>query len=243
MEQFSNYTVEGTQLGSKNIAKSFMSNVFSWMFVALAVSTAFAFAFSSNKTLLSYLIGERGLTGLGKITMFAPLIFVLVMSFGFARLSAPVLTLLFVAYAAITGISFSFILLVYTQGSVITCFAAAAAMFGIMAVMGYTTKQDLTSFGRILSMGLIGIVIASLINMFMGNPTIDYIISIVGVAVFTGLTAYDVQKLKNIGAGIGAEGISENDVKKLSIFGALTLYLDFINLFLMLLRLFGSKRD
>jgi FtsH-binding integral membrane protein len=232
MEQFSNYTVEGTQLGSKNIAKSFMSNVFSWMFVALAVSTAFAFAFSSNETLLSYLIGERGLTGLGKITMFAPLIFVLVMSFGFARLSAPVLTLLF-----------SFILLVYTQGSVITCFAAAASMFGIMAVMGYTTKQDLTSFGRILSMGLIGIVIASLINMFMGNPTIDYIISIVGVAVFTGLTAYDVQKLKNISAGIGAEGISENDVKKLSIFGALTLYLDFINLFLMLLRLFGSKRD
>lgn len=112
-----------------------------------------------------------------------------------------------------------------------------------MAVMGYTTDKDLTSFGRILTMGLIGIVIASIINMFLGSDRMGYIISIVGVAVFTGLTAYDVQKLKRIGEGVEFEGTSASDTKKLAIMGALNLYLDFINLFLMLLRLFGGRRD
>jgi FtsH-binding integral membrane protein len=116
-------------------------------------------------------------------------------------------------------------------------------MFGIMAFMGYTTDKDLTSFGRILTMGLIGIVIASLINMFIGSSGMGYIISIVGVAVFTGLTAYDVQTLKRIGAGLEYEGTDNTQVSKLSIMGALRLYLDFINLFLMLLRLFGNRRN
>ena len=112
-----------------------------------------------------------------------------------------------------------------------------------MAVMGYTTDRDLTSFGRIMFMGLIGIVVASLINMFLHSSGMNYIISIIGVAVFTGLTAYDTQKLKRIGAGIEYEGTSANDSKKLALMGALNLYLDFINLFLMLLRLFGNKRN
>jgi len=116
-------------------------------------------------------------------------------------------------------------------------------MFGIMAFMGYTTKQDLTKFGRILIMGLIGIIVASVINLFMGSSSLDYLISFLGVMIFTGLTAYDVQKLKNIGAGIQYADVPASDVKKVSILGALNLYLDFINLFLFLLRLFGGRRN
>jgi len=231
--------VEQTQV------KNFMANVFAYMFMALGVSALFAYLFSTNLELLQYLVSStgRGLNALGYIVMFAPLGFVLLMSFGYQRLSAPVLVLLFVIYSALNGITFSFILLTYTSGTVLACFLSAAAMFGLMAFMGYTTKQDLTKFGRILFMGLIGIIVASLINLFMGNSTLDYIISFIGVMIFTGLTAYDVQKLKNIGAGIQYADVPASDVKKVSILGALNLYLDFINLFLFLLRLFGGRRD
>jgi FtsH-binding integral membrane protein len=231
--------VEQTQV------KNFMANVFAYMFMALGVSALFAYLFSTNLELLQYLVSStgRGLNALGYIVMFAPLGFVLLMSFGYQRLSAPVLVLLFVIYSALNGITFSFILLNYTSGTVLACFLSAAAMFGLMAFMGYTTKQDLTKFGRILFMGLIGIIVASLINLFMGNSTLDYIISFIGVMIFTGLTAYDVQKLKNIGAGIQYADVPASDVKKVSILGALNLYLDFINLFLFLLRLFGGRRN
>jgi FtsH-binding integral membrane protein len=237
---FSDYSLE--QSSTHSVSKSFFANVFLWMFGALLLSTVFAFLFATNDALLSYLVTERGLSLLGKVVMFAPLGFVLLMSFGFQRLSAPLMAVLFLAYAAINGISFSFILLAYTSGSVIGCFASAAVMFGIMAVMGYTTNKDLTSFGRIMTMGLIGIVVAMLINFFLKSDGLDYLISIIGVAVFTGLTAYDVQKLKRISIGLEYEGIGTANVRKLSIMGALTLYLDFINLFLMLLRLFGRRK-
>lgn len=219
--------------------KAFMSNVFGWMFGALFISGFFAYLFAGNLQLLSYLVAERGLSPLGYIVMFAPIGFVLLMSFGFQRLSAPVMAILFIVYAMITGISFSFILLAYTASSVYGCFFSAAAMFGVMAVMGYTTKKDLTGFGSIMIMGLIGIVIASLVNMFLRSTGMDYIISFVGILVFTGLTAYDVQKLKNIGSGADMQDATS---RKLAIYGALSLYLDFINLFLMLLRFFGNRR-
>jgi FtsH-binding integral membrane protein len=231
--------VEQTQL------KNFMANVFAYMFMALGISALFAYLFSTNLYLLQYLINQTG-TGLnmfGYIVLFAPLGFVLLMSFGFSKLSAPVLMGLFVVYSAINGITFSFILLNYTSSSILGCFLSAAAMFGVMAFMGYTTRQDLTKFGRILFMGLIGIIIASLINLFLGNATMDYLISFLGVMIFTGLTAYDVQKLKNIGSGMQYANVAATDVKKASILGALNLYLDFINLFLFLLRLFGGRRN
>ena len=237
---FTDYPLE--QTSTHSVSKSFFANVFLWMFAALAISTVFAFLFATNDTLLSYLVTNRGLSLAGKVVMFAPIGFVLLMSFGFQRLSAPVMAALFLTYAAINGISFSFILLAYTAGSVIGCFASAAVMFGIMAVMGYTTSKDLTSFGRIMMMGLIGIVVAMLVNFFLGSQQLDYIISIIGVAVFTGLTAYDVQKLKRISIGLEYDGVGTANVRKLSILGALTLYLDFINLFLMLLRLFGRRK-
>ncbi len=237
---FSDYTLE--QSGSHAASKSFISNVFIWMFGALLVSAGFAYLFATNATLLSYLVGERGLTGLGKIALFAPLGFVMLMSFGFNRLSAPALIAAFFAYAAINGITFSFILIAFTPGSVVSCFLSSAAMFGIMAVMGYTTSKDLTSFGRILMMGAIGLVVAMIINWFMHSSGLNYLISVIGVAVFTGLTAYDVQKLKRIGAGLEYQDVPAVNVKKLSIMGALNLYLDFINIFLFMLRLFGNRR-
>lgn len=243
-QQFSDYTV--IESGARAVPKKFMANVFMWMFAALAISAVFAYLFATTPSLLSLLVVEtsRGytLSGLGMITMFAPIGFVLLMSFGYSRLSSSALTVLFILYAAITGISFSFILLQYVGSSVIGCFASASAMFGIMAFMGYTTDKDLTSFGRIMTMGLIGIIVAMIINMFLGSAMMDYLISVIGVAVFTGLTAYDVQKLKRIGEGISMDGTAIEETKKISILGALTLYLDFINLFLFLLRLFGRRK-
>lgn len=229
--------------GEASRTRSFIANVFLLMFLALGVSALFAWQFSVNDQLMAYLVSPTGLTGLGKITLFAPLGFVLIMSFAYQRLSSTALMLLFMAYATINGISFSFILLAFTPGSVLGCFLSASAMFGVMAVMGYTTNQDLTKFGRILMMGVIGVLIAMVINYFLHSSQLDYIISIIGVMVFTALTAYDVQKLKRIGEGVEYQGgVAANDVKKMSILGALTLYLDFINIFLFLLRMFGNRR-
>jgi FtsH-binding integral membrane protein len=246
-QNFSDYTVIDSQASSGTIAKKFMANVFMWMFVALGVSTFMAYLYATNQSLLSELYtisdGTMRPSMLGWIVTFAPLGLVLLMNFGYSKLSATMLTLLFIFYAAITGMSLSFILLVYTASSVVGCFAASAAMFGIMAIMGYTTDKDLTSFGRLLGMGLIGMLVAMFINFFIGSSGLGYLISIVGVAVFTGLTAYDTQKLKRIGAGLEFDGTSTEDTKKLAILGALSLYLDFLNLFLMLLRLFGGRKD
>jgi FtsH-binding integral membrane protein len=137
------------------------------------------------------------------------------------------------------GISLSYILLIFTAGSVLGVFITTSVVFGVMAIAGYTTNTDLTKYGPILMMGLIGIIVASLLNMFMHSSGLDYIISYVGVAVFVGLTAYDVQKLKRIGAGLE---YGDASASKMALMGGLTLYLDFINLFLMILRLFGRRR-
>ncbi len=225
--------------------KKFIAQVFTFMFVALGLSAIFAYGFSTSPELLGYLINEAGtgLNILGYIVMFSPLGFVLLMSLGYAKFSYSGLLSLFMIYAAITGISFSFILLAYSSASVVGCFLSASLMFGIMAIMGYTTKQDLTSFGKLMMMGLFGIIIATVINLFLHSETMDYVVSVIGVLVFTGLTAYDVQKLKHIGEGIEQEGIPAVEANKRSVMGALTLYLDFINLFLMLLRLFGGRKN
>ena len=248
-QDFSNYTIIDSQPSAANgtIAKKFMANVFAWMFVALGVSAFFAFLFSSSPTFVDmlYVQTPRGIkmNGFGMFISFVPIIFVMVMSFAFNRLSAPLLTLFFLLYAATLGMSLSTLLFAFTASSVIGCFSAASAMFGIMAIMGYTTDKDLTSFGRLLTMGLIGIVVAMVINMFLRSSAMGYLISIVGVAVFTGLTAYDVQNLKKIGMGMEYGDTTANDSKKLALMGALRLYLDFINLFIMLLSLFGNRRD
>jgi uncharacterized protein len=225
------------------VAKTFMSQVFLWMTFAMFVTAITAYFFAGSDELISSLINFQtgGMTTLGWIVTFAPIGFVLLMSFGFQKLSPAIMALLFISFAVLMGMSLSFILRVYTAASVYKTFAVTAGMFGVMAILGYTTKTDLTRFGSIMMMGLIGIMIAMLVNMFLHSETMDYVISIIGVLVFTGLTAYDVQKLKRIGAGMVQDN-ADATTRKLSILGALTLYLDFINLFLFLLRFLGDRK-
>ncbi|MEI6019846.1 MAG: Bax inhibitor-1/YccA family protein [Bacteroidota bacterium] len=219
-----------------------LRNSFSWMALAMLLTSVSAILFAFMPGLTSLLLTETEtgmkLSILAYVVMFAPLLFVLGINFGLNKLSYPALIGLFVAYSIVNGISFSFIFLIYNIGSIINVFLSTTALFAVMAIAGYTTKTDLTKMGSLLMIGVIGIVIASIINMFMHSAGFDYLISILGVIIFTGLTAYDVQKIKNI--GYEADG---SQTAKLGILGALTLYLDFINLFLFLLRLFGGKKD
>ncbi|MCX7729220.1 MAG: Bax inhibitor-1/YccA family protein [Bacteroidia bacterium] len=217
--------------------------VFSWMFVGLLLTTISSLYFGLNPEVMRYLfsVNESGakLNFLGWIVMLAPLGFVFTMSLAFKRLSFVQLASIFILYALVNGISLGFIFYVYEIGSIFKAFLSAAALFAVMSIAGYTTKTDLTSLGKILFFGLIGIIIASIINFFMKSSAMDYIISIFGVIIFTGLTAYDVQKIKLL----SYESDGSVMYRKLGIMGALNLYLDFINLFLYLLRLFGNKRD
>ena len=233
-----NITTSQQPIEQKALAKNFVANVFSMMFIALIVSGITAFWFASSGMVNNLYSETGGMNALGWIIMLAPLGLVMLMGFGFQKLSVLQLMGVFMAYSLLTGMSLSFIFLVYSAPSIVSTFFISAITFGIMAFAGYTTKTDLTKMGSLLIMALIGIVIASVINLFIGSGPLDYIISIVGVLVFTGLTAYDVQKIKRIGAGI-EHGTASS--QKLMIMGALTLYLDFINLFLMLLRLLGNR--
>lgn len=216
---------------------------FIWMSAAMLITALAAVLFASVPELTSTLVtkvdGRFKPSIFAYIIMFSPLLFVLGIRVGLNALSYPALVALFLAYSLVSGIGFSTIFFVYELGSVVSVFLSTAALYTIMAIAGYTTKTDLTRLGSLLMIGLFGIVIASLINLFMQNSGMDYIISILGVIIFTGLTAYDVQKIKNLGYEMQGSALA----RKMGIVGALTLYLDFINLFLFLLRLFGGKRD
>lgn len=228
------------------VAKKFFANVFLWMFVALGVSTIAAI-FTNQIPNISVLIRDPETlkpTILGYVAAFAPLGLVLLMGAGFNKLSFGALLGVFILFSTLLGVSLSSILIFYHIGSVVGCFVGAAGIFGIMAFLGYTTDVDLSKFGPILMVGVIGLVIASVVNMFIGSSQLDYIMSFFGVAIFTALTAYDVQKIKRIGLGIEENGdqMIGADTKKLAIMAALSLYLDFINIFLYLLRIFGSRK-
>jgi FtsH-binding integral membrane protein len=178
-------------------------------------------------------------TGLIWIVMLAPLGFVLVLGFGIERMSAGTAAVLFWIYAAVMGLSLGGIFLVYTGTSIARVFFITAATYGAMSLYGYTTRSDLSRFGSFLMMGLIGIVIASLVNIFVGSNTLQFVISIIGVIVFVGLTAYDTQRIKEMYLSSDTAEIAG----KKAVLGALALYLDFINLFMMLLQLFGQRRQ
>jgi FtsH-binding integral membrane protein len=233
-----------------SVSKKFFANVFLWMFVALSLSSAAAYLFGTTDSLMQYLIninpntGRASMSIFGYVAMFSPLALVLTMGFGLSRLSYAALVSIFVLYSVLTGVSLSFIMLTYTSSSVVSCFAAAAGIFGIMAFMGYTTNIDLSKFGPILMVGVIGLVIAGLINMFLQSEQFSMFMAFVGIAIFTALTAYDVQKIKRIGEGIEASGeqVLQVESKKMAIVAALSLYLDFLNIFLFLLRIFGSRK-
>ena len=225
-------------------ANSLMTSTFGWMFLALLISGVCSLLFAFEPSLLNLLYevkpqGGVGPTMLAYIVMFAPLAFVLVMSFGFNKLSFPALLGLFLLYSAVNGISLSFIFLAYEMGTIIKVFISAAALFAVMAVLGATTKTDLTKMGSFLMMALFGLIIASLVNIFTKSSKFDYILSFIGVIIFTGLTAYNVQRIKNL----SAENDGSEIYKKLGVMSAFSLYLDFINIFLYLLKLFGGRKD
>ena len=241
MENYRNQYNDVLDNKSQNgtMAKSFMANVFSYMFLGLLLTGFTAWYFADAHLIEKYLLNADGSASIFMwISMFAPLGFVLLMSFGYQKLSAGLMLLLFVLFAVINGISFSTIFIVYPMGTIYLAFISASSVFGVMAIVGYTTNTDLTKLGNILYIGLIGIIIASVINYFVGSGLMDYVISVIGVIIFTGLTAYDTQKLKRIGEN---SEIGLASTKKRAVFGALSLYLDFINLFLFLLRLLGSR--
>jgi FtsH-binding integral membrane protein len=223
---------------SVDFARTFVANVFSWMFIALAITALTAWGFAESGMVTSLFSPDKHLNILGWIVMLAPLGLVFALSAGLNRFSFGTLTLLFVLFAVLMGMSLSFILLAYTGSSIALTFVSTSAMFGVMAIAGYTTKTDLTKMGSLLFMGLIGIIIASVVNAFLGSSTMDFVISILGVIIFTGLTAYDVQKIKRIGESSPTGEMT----RKLTIMGALTLYLDFINLFMFLLRFLGDRK-
>jgi hypothetical protein len=215
----------------------FMTRVYGWMSLALVVTGLVALYTASSATLLELIFGNR-------IGMWVLIIgtFLLVgwMTMAIRTMSPTLATVLFMAYAALNGMLFSSILLVYTGQSIALTFFITAGTFAAMSVYGYTTKADLTKLGSLAIMALVGVIIASIVNIFMESETLYWIISYAGVAIFVALVAYDTQKIKDI-AIYGFDG--EASEKKASIIGALSLYLDFINLFLFLLRLFGSRRD
>jgi len=230
---------------SATASRKYLAKVFAWMFVALGVSAVFAFEFFLHKNLMDLILvptadgGYSGFTGLGYVAIFAPVAFSLVATYGFTRLAYPVVVTLFLAYAATIGVSLSVLGLVYTSSSIFSMFLTSALLFGIMSIVGYTTNTDLTKIGSILYMIFIGAFVASLVNFFIGSSQLEYILSFVFVAVLIGLTAYYIQMLKRIGAGIE---YGSDSAKKLVIIGAFVLYTTFINLFMSMLRLFGRRR-
>ncbi|MBD1392877.1 Bax inhibitor-1/YccA family protein [Mucilaginibacter glaciei] len=231
-----------SHIENADASRKFIANVFLWMFVALCLSAFCAYIFAFNRELSSVLRDpETGRNNIyGTIVMFSPLI----IAFAFNKIYNSVgfvgLVLVFLLFAALMGTSLSFIFYAYSLTTVYTVFITTAVVFGVMAVGGYITHQDLTKFGSLLIMLLIGIIIASFVNILLLHSSgLDLIISYAGAAIFIGLTAYDVQKLKRIGAGLEYGDASG---KKMAIMGALTLYLDFVNLFLFLLRIFGGNR-
>ena len=212
-----------------SIVQSFFAQVYGWMFFGLLSTGIVAYYTAHSPALLNLIFGSQ-------ITfyafLFAPIVLVMIISSKINSLSASMASFLFFVYSAVTGVTLSAIFLMYTQESI-------ATTFGATALFGYVTKKDLSKMGSILFMLLIGLIIASVVNMFLKNDTMMWILTYVGIVIFVGLTAYDMQKLKKIAHSIDDD---ESSIAKFAVLGALTLYLDFINLFLRLLQIFGKKR-
>jgi uncharacterized protein len=228
-----------TRSRTEVLVNDFVRSVYNWMCIGLALTGFLAYYVSTSPTLLELVFGNRAV-------FFGLIIGELVMVFALAgwvdRMSPTTATALFLGYAALNGVTLSVIFLVYARASIVSTFFICSATFAACSVYGWTTKKDLTSWGGFLTMGLIGIIIASLVNLFIRSNAMTMIISYIGVIVFVGLTAYDTQKIKVL-ALTQPDGVDGSVTRRLAINGALTLYLDFINLFLMLLRILGGRRD
>ena len=218
------------------LANKVMRRVYVKMLVAMLVTAATSMYVSSNEAILQLIFGNSFVT-IGLVI--SQIAVVLVLSGRLNKLSITSATLLFYLYSVLTGVVFSSILLIYTATSVGMTFLITAGVFAAMSIYGFTTSNDLTKFGSIMFMALIGLIICSVVNIFLKSSGMEWIISLAGVAIFIGLTAWDTQKIKNA-AMYATDGTS---AEKLATFGALSLYLDFVNLFLYLLRFFGGSRD
>ena len=215
----------------------FIRSVYNWMAIGLGLTGVVAFYVSNSETLMKLIFGNQ-------IIFFGLIIGELVLVFTISarvhKMRASTATYLFVLYAALNGATLSAIFLIYTSSSITSTFFICAATFIASSIYGMVTKRDLTSMGQFMFMGLIGIVIASVVNLFVRSSGMSLIVSYIGVVVFVGLTAYDTQKLRTMALSQPA-GLDSGTVRKGAILGALTLYLDFINLFLMLLRILGNR--
>lgn len=217
--------------------QAYMAQVYGWMTCGLLLTAFVSWYAAQSPAIMSFVFSSR-ITFFGLIIAQLGLVFVI--SGMVQRLSGSVATGLFMLYSALTGLTLSSIFILYSGQSIASTFVITAGMFGAMSLYGYTTKRDLSGLGSMLFMGLIGIVLASLVNIWLKSDALMWVVTYIGVVVFVGLTAYDTQKLKNIGEQLSAD--DSDNFRKYAIIGALTLYLDFINLFLMLLRIFGNRR-
>jgi uncharacterized protein len=239
MTQFDAQRIENSVEYQQELAaqRTFMARVYGWMTIGLFVTALIALG-------LNVLFQERIFAmGAGPfyILLFVQFGIALAMGFLVNKMPAPVAAGLFLLYSAITGVVFSILFLVYTKGSIAGTFFITAGMFGATSAWGYVTKKDLSSWGSMLFMALIGLVIASIVNIFLRSSAMMWLCSVAGVVIFTALTAYDTQKIKQSYADGGEYGSS--GFERTAVFGAFHLYLDFINLFIYLLRLLGSRRD
>lgn len=223
------------QFAVSNAFTVLMRKVYLWMTFALVITGFTAYGVANSPALLYTLYSNSALM-IGLVIV--DFVLVIALSAAISRLSLTVATLMFVVYSVLTGAMLSSIFVVYTATSIATVFFITAGTFAAMAVVGYTTKKDLSSIGRVLLMGLIGVIIATIVNLFVKSTMFDLVISYVGVLIFVGLTAYDSQKIKQM--LLMADEANET-MQKVALLGALTLYLDFLNLFLYLLRIFGKK--
>lgn len=218
--------------------RAYMLTVYNYMASALALTGLAAYVTANTPAIYSLFYSAAGApTMLGFIAMFSPLAFVLVLNFGINRMQASTMQMVFWAFALVMGLSLSSILLIYTGTSIAKTFFVTAAAFGSLSLYGYTTKKNLSGMGSFLIMGLFGLIIASIVNIFLQSSAMDFIISAAGVLIFAGLTAYDTQKIKLM----YLEGEHSETATKKAIMGALSLYLDFINMFLFLLRFMGNR--
>lgn len=235
----------GTQKSYDEGLRAYMLKIYNYMALALVITGATAFATLNFQPLmhLIYQIGPngqfQGTTGIGTLLSLAPVGIALYFFMGFGKISLQTTQTLFWVYAALTGISLSYLGLIFTGESIARTFFICASVFGAMSIYGYTTQRDLTSMGSFLMMGLIGLLLVSVVNMFTRSAAIDFATSIIGIGVFIGLIAWDTQKLKAIYYSSGGGELGQ----KLSIMGAFQLYLDFINLFLYAIRFLGNRRD
>lgn len=222
---------------SKVAQNALMRSVYTWMTLALAITGLTAMYMAKSLTFINAMT-QNSILFWG--ILIAEVVLVMYMTARINKISFTTATLLFIAYSILNGVTLSVLFLVYTMSSIATTFFVTAGTFGVMAVFGYITKKDLTRIGSLCIMGVIGIIIASVVNMFLHNSMMDMIISYVGVLLFIGLTAYDAQKIKRLLSGDDIE-VNES-TQKIALLGALTLYLDFINLFIYLLRILGDRK-